>query len=97
MEMVVDVVKEVPEDQILCKIQRPLFNSAGDYGKLFIYDEHRIIEAEVSMELEILQSLFPEGEHKGFAACILVEDEHIPGACKVKIEALLDPSCWPEW
>lgn len=97
MTMVVDVVTEIPEDHILCKIQRPLFNSEGDFGKLYIYDEHRMIEAEVSIEQEVLSGLFPSDEHKGFAVCILVDDEHVPGACKVKIEALLDEAYWPEW
>lgn len=95
--MAIDVVKEVAKGQILCKIQRPVFASNGDYGKLFIYDVERVIETEVVMEQEVLKELFPEGNYKGFAVCTLVEDEQILGALRVKIEALLDPSCWPEW
>ena len=93
----IDVVAVLEEDQILCKIQRPIFDSTGEYNKLYIYDENRIIDCEVAMDKETMARLFPDGDHKGYTACTLVDDPRVPGACKVAIEALLTPTEWPEW
>lgn len=93
----IDIVTELEEDQILCKIQRPLFDSTGEYNKLYLYDEDRMIDCEVLMDKETLDRLFPDKGAIGYAACTLVDDPDVPGACKVAIEALLEPSHWPEW
>lgn len=93
----VDIVTELEEDQILCKIQRPLFDSTGEYNKLYLYDADRMIDCEVLMDKDTLERLFPDGGAIGYAACTLVDDPDVPGACKVAIEALLTSTEWPEW
>lgn len=76
--------------KITVKIQRPLFDSEGDYGKLLIYDKRRTFEGEVQLDKDTIMSLFPDGGYKGFARGFLE-------GSKFHIEHLVHPSEWPSW
>lgn len=76
--------------KITVKIQRPLFDSEGNYGKLLIYDKHRSFEGEVQLDKKTLDTLFPDGGHKNFARGFL-------RGTQFHIEHVLPEENWPSW
>lgn len=63
---------------IICKFQRPLFDSRGEVNQVLIYNESRNFTLQVEMDEGDMKEIFPNDELKTYWACVLDEDNLHP-------------------
>lgn len=57
------------DNKIICKFQRPLFDSNGEMGNVLVYNEDRDFEMIVPLDDEAMEEVFPDGEFKTYWVC----------------------------
>lgn len=65
------------DDAIICKFQRPLFSSAGNYDEVLAYNENRDFTMIIPMDEEAMEEIFPEGEEKTYWVCVSDEEGYL--------------------
>lgn len=65
------------KEKIICKFQRPLFDSKGEMNNVLAYNETRDFEMIVPLDDEAMEEIFPDDELKTYWACVPDEDGYL--------------------
>ena len=57
------------KEKIICKFQRPLFDSKGEMNNVLVYNEDRDFEMIVPLDDEAMEEIFPDDEFKTYWVC----------------------------
>ena len=57
------------KEKIICKFQRPLFDSRGEMNNVLAYNETRDFEMIVPLDDEAMEEIFPNDELKTYWVC----------------------------
>lgn len=57
------------DNKIICKFQRPLFDSKGEMNNVLAYNEDRSFEMIVPLDDEAMEEIFPNEEFKTYWLC----------------------------